>query len=159
MGQEIKQLKFETFDMRHFEAFQEIAYKAIFERGFVDVEFNKQHWNIHLKNLVTLNSNIVRLIWVDNELIGFYIIQLHNLPWNHRTHAIFTLMHIVPKHRNVSAYEIMFKDAEYLMHENKVSVIQTTNESIMLPENEKLTLLHNNGFNHTEQVWESKRNV
>ena len=159
MGQELSNLRFETFDMMHFEDFQSLAYRAIFERGYVDVDFNKQHWNIHLKNIVSLNSNIIRLITVDKELIGFYIIQLHNLPWNHRTHAIFTLMHIVPKFRNLQTYEIMFKDAEYMMHENKVQVIQTTNESILLPENDKMTLLHNNGYNHTEQVWEAKRNV
>ena len=119
--------RFENWSIKHFTKFEEIAYKAIFERGMVDVDFDKQHWNIHLKNLVSLSSNIVRLLYKGDDLVGFYILQLHNLPWNHRTQALFQLMHLAPAHRNSATYNSMFRDADALCQYNNVEKIQTSN--------------------------------
>ena len=151
--------RFENWSIKHFTKFEEIAYKAIFERGMVDVDFNKQHWNIHLKNLVSLGSNIVGLLYKGDDLVGFYILQLHNLPWNHRTHALFTLLHIIPKHRTVPLFEALLRDAKALAKANKVVTIQTSDKAFLLDENDKLTLLHRTGFDQIEMVWESKDNA
>lgn len=151
--------RFEHWSIKHFTKFEDIAYKAIFERGMVDVDFNKQHWNIHLKNLVSLGSNIVRLLYKGDDLVGFYILQLHNLPWNHRTHALFTLLHIIPGHRTVPLFEAMLRDAKNLAKANNVVTIQTSDKAFLLDDNDKLTLLHRAGFDQIEMVWESKENA
>lgn len=155
----MSEYRFENWSLQHFTKFEDIAYRAIFERGMVDVDFNKQHWNIHLKNLVSLSSNIVRLLYKGDELVGFYILQLHNLPWNHRTHALFTLLHIIPGHRTVPLFEALLRDAKALAKANKVVTIQTSDKAFLLEENDKLTLLHRAGFDQIEMVWESKENA
>ena len=149
-------VRFENWSIKWFAKFEKTAYKAIFERGLVDVDFNKTNWNIHLKNLVSTNNNITRLLVHKDEVIGFYILQLHNLPWNHRTHALFTLLHIVPEHRNLGLFTAMMRDAKALCLANNVISIQTSDKAFILPENEKLTLLHNAGFDQIEMVWEAK---
>ena len=160
MGESImNNFKFEDFNVRHFSAFEQLAYRAVFERGFVDVDFDKPHWNTHLKNLVSVNSNIVRLLFAGNELIGFYILQLHNLPWNHRTQALFQLMHLAPAHRNSATYNSMFRDADALCQYNNVEKIQTTDTAIQMDEGQKLSLLHNHNYHHIDGVWEAKKDV
>ena len=144
---------------RHFKDFEVLAYKAIFERGFVDVDFNKQHWNIHLKNLVSLSNNVIRLLYDADTLVGFYIIQLHTLPWNHRTQALFQLMHLKPEYRNSKIYNSMFRDADAICHHNNVEKIQTTDNAIQMDEGQKLTLLHQHNFHHIDAVWEAKKDV
>ena len=64
------------FHIKDFEQFNQLAYKAVFERGFVDTEFNKQNWNTHMKRLVVLNSNVVRCVFDKADMIGFYICLL-----------------------------------------------------------------------------------
>jgi hypothetical protein len=152
-------LRFLDFNIRHFADFERLAYKAVFERGYVDVDFNKQHWNLHLKNLVSLNSNVIRLIYDAQDMVGFYIIQLHTLPWNHRTQALFQLMHLQPDHRNTEIYNAMFRDAEQICQVNNVERIQTTDTAIQMEEGERLSLLHNYNYHHIDGVWEVKRDV
>ena len=67
-------IRFETWSIKWFTQFEQVAYKAIFERGMVDVDFNKQHWNLHLKNLLALQNNICRLLVHKDQVIGFYIL-------------------------------------------------------------------------------------
>lgn len=152
-------LRYINYTHRNFSDFERLAYKAIFERGFVDVDFNKQHWNIHLKNLVSLSSNVIRLLYDADELVGFYIIQLHTLPWNHRTQALFQLMHLQPDYRNSKIYNSMFRDAEAICQHNNVERIQTTDTAIQMDDNQRLTLLHQHNYHHIDAVWEVKRDV
>jgi hypothetical protein len=160
MGEGLMQgVRYLDFNTRHFAEFEQLAYRAIFERGFVDVDFNKQHWNQHIKNLVSLNSNIVRLLFANDTMIGFYIIQLHTLPWNHRTQALFQLMHLQAEFRNPKIYTSMFRDAEALCLANGVEKIQTTDTAIQMDEGQKLTLLHNHNYHHVDAVWEAKKDV
>jgi len=151
-----KNIKFEDWSIKWFGQFEQVAYKAIFERGMVDVDFNKQHWNLHLKNIVALQHNVVRLLLDKDQIVGFYILQLHNLPWNHRTHALFTLLHIVPEYRTLNLFQAMMRDAQALAKNNNVVSIQTSDKAFLLPDNEKLSLLHNAGFDQIEMVWEAK---
>ena len=159
MGEIIMNVVFRDFNKRDFTEFQSLAYRAIFERGFVDIDFNKQHWNLHLKNMVSLNSNIIRLVYIQDQMVGFYIIQLHNLPWNHRTQALFQLMHLEGQHRNSAVYHLMFRDAESMCEDNGVEKIQTTDTAIQMDEGERLTLLHNHNYHHIDAVWEVKKDV
>jgi len=150
---------FKDFTIRDFTEFESLAYRAIFERGYVDIDFNKQHWNLNLKNLVSLNSNIIRLVYIQDQMVGFYIIQLHNLPWNHRTQALFQLMHLEGQHRNSAVYHLMFRDAERVCEDNQVEKIQTTDTAIQMEEGERLSLLHNHNYHHIDGVWEVKKDV
>jgi len=152
-------LRFVDYTDRHFVNFERLAYRAIFERGFVDVDFNKQHWNIHLKNLVSLSSNVIRLLFDGDDMIGFYIIQLHTLPWNHRTQALFQLMHLQPDYRNPDIYNSMFRDSAAICEHNNVERIQTTDTAIQMDESQKLTLLHHHNYQHIDAVWEAKKDV
>ena len=155
----MQQVRYEDFNIRHFAEFERLAYRAVFERGMVDVDFNKQHWNLHLKNLVSLNSNVIRLLFMGKELVGFYILQLHTLPWNHRTQALFQLMHLAPDFRDHRIYTSMFRDAEAICDNNGVERIQTTDTAIQMDEGQKLSLLHNHNYHHIDGVWEMKRDV
>jgi hypothetical protein len=159
MGEIIMNVVFKDFHQREFAQFEKLAYHAIFERGLVDIDFNKQHWNLNLKNLLSLNSNLVRTVYIKDEMVGFYIIQLHNLPWNHRTQAVFQLMHLESKHRNHAVYHLMFRDAERLCDENNVEKIQTTDTAIQMDEGQKLTLLHNHNYHHIDAIWEARKDV
>jgi len=150
---------FRDFNKRDFTEFESLAYRAIFERGYVDIDFNKQHWNLNLKNLVSLNSNIIRLVYIQDQMVGFYIIQLHTLPWNHRTQALFQLMHLEGQHRNSAVYHLMFRDAERVCEDNRVEKIQTTDTAILMEEHERLTLLHNHNYYQIDGVWEVKKDV
>jgi hypothetical protein len=152
-------IRFETFTIKHFPDFERLAYKAVFEKGWVDMDFDRQHWNTHVKNTVSLASNITRCLFDGKELIGFYILQLHNLPWNKNTHAIMTLMHIGPSYRTVELYQAMLRDADAICSANQVKKLQTSTESFLLRDDEKLTLLHNNNFQQIDMVWEVSKNV
>jgi len=159
MGEIIMNVVFRDFHKRDFVEFESLAYRAIFERGYVDIDFNKQHWNLNLKNLVSLNSNIIRLVYIQDQMVGFYIIQLHTLPWNHRTQALFQLMHLEGQHRNSAVYHLMFRDAERVCEDNEVEKIQTTDTAILMDEGERLTLLHNHNYHQIDGVWEVKKDV
>ena len=159
MGESImtaQDIRFETWSIKWFTQFEQVAYKAIFERGMVDVDFNKQHWNLHLKNLLALQNNICRLLVHKDQIVGFYILQLHDLPWNHRTHALFTLLHIIPEYRSLTLFQAMMRDSQAIAKANNVVSIQTSDKAFILPENDKLTLLQNAGFDQIEMVWETK---
>ena len=149
-------MQLRDFHIKYFQQFNELAYRAVFERGFVDTEFDKQNWNTHLKRLVSLNSNIVRCLFDQGEMIGFYILQLHNLPWNHRTQALFTLIHLAPKYRNSEMYASLFRDAQAVAQANHCEKIQTTDQSILCDSDMKLGLLHGQDYNQIDFVWEKK---
>ena len=151
-------MEFRDFHIKDFEKFNQLAYKAVFERGFVDTEFDKQNWNTHLKRLVVLNSNIVRCVWIKDELIGFYILQLHNLRWNHRTQCLFTLIHLAGDYRTQEIYASLFRDAQAVAQANNCEKIQTTDQSILCDNNTKLNLLHGQDYNQIDFVWEKKIN-
>ncbi len=144
------------FHIKDFEQFNELAYKAVFERGFVDTEFNKQNWNTHMKRLVVLNSNVVRCVFDKADMIGFYILQLHNLPWNHRTQGLFTLIHLTGDNRTPELYASLFRDAQAVAQANNCEKIQTTDQSIMGDTTLKLNLLHGQEYNQIDFVWEKK---
>ena len=48
------------------------------------------------------------------------------------------------------------RDSQAIAKANNVVSIQTSDKAFILPENDKLTLLHNAGFNQIEMVWEAK---
>lgn len=144
------------FHIKDFNQFNELAYKAVFERGFVDREFDKQNWNTHMKRLVVLNSNVVRCVWHEQEMVGFYILQLHNLPWNHRTQGLFTLIHLSGQYRNREIYASLFRDAQAVAQANHCEKIQTTDQSILCDNDTKLEILHGQDFNQIDFVWEKK---
>jgi hypothetical protein len=154
MGESIMEIR--DFHIKDFIEFNDLAYKAIFERGFVDVEFNKQNWNTHIKRLVVLNGNIVRCLFDDNHMVGFYILQLHNLPWNHRTQALFTLMHLSSNYRNAKTYSSLFRDAQAMAQANNCEKIQTSDQSIQWDHTSKLNLLHGQKYNQIDISWEKK---
>lgn len=151
-------MEIRDFHIRDFNQFNELAYKAVFERGFVDTEFDKQNWNTHMKRLVVLNSNVVRCVFTDGEMIGFYILQLHNLPWNHRTQGLFTLIHLTPAHRTKEIYASLFRDAQAVAQANHCEKIQTTDQSLLCDHDTKLNLLHGQDYNQIDFVWEKKIN-
>ena len=148
-----------SFDKNNFAEFEQLAYKAVFERGFVDVDFNKQHWNIHLKNLLSYHNNIVRMAFDKGEVVGFYILQLHQLPWNHRTHGLFTLIHMAPNHRSLPQWQKLLDDAIQQAKDNDVTRLQTTDASFLMDNAEKNTLLHTKGFHLVDTIYEVNTNV
>ena len=151
-------MQFRDFHIKDFNDFNELAYKAVFERGFVDTEFDKQNWNTHLKRLVSLNSNVVRCVWQDDQMVGFFILQLHNLPWNHRTQGLFTLIHLTPQLRTKEIYASLFRDAQAVAQANHCEKIQTTDQSILCDNDTKLNILHGQDYNQIDFVWEKKIN-
>jgi len=151
-------LQYKNWSIKFFQEFEALAYKAIFERGYVDVDFNKQHWNIHLKNLLSLNTNVVRLLFDGEVLVGFYILQFHVLPWNQRTYSLLSLLHLAPGFRSVGIYESMFRDAEAIAKLNNAAAIQALDQSILMQESERRTLFHNTGFNLADNIWEKQDN-
>lgn len=149
-------MEIKDFNIKNFQEFDELAYKAVFERGMVDTEFDRQNWNIHLKNLVSLNSNIVRCVYDKDTMVGFYILQLHNLPWNHRTQGQFTLIHLQPNYRSTNIWLALFRDAKALAQANNCEKIQTTDQSIQCDNTAKMEILNSQNFNQIDFVWELK---
>ena len=76
-------MEFRDFHIKDFEKFNQLAYKAVFERGFVDTEFDKQNWNTHMKRLVSLNSNV-------EDACGKMIRWLVSLSCNYTTYLGIT---------------------------------------------------------------------
>lgn len=156
MGETVMEIR--DFHIKNFNEFNALSYKAVFERGYVDVDFDKTNWNTHIKRLVTLNSNIVRCVFEKDIMVGFYILQLHNLPWNHRTQALFTLIHMTPEHRTQDIYSALFRDAQAVAQANNCEKIQTSDQSILTDNNTKLNLLHGQEYHQIDFVWEKKIN-
>lgn len=148
-----------SFDNKNFAEFEKLAYKAVFERGYVDVDFNKQHWNIHLKNLLSYHNNIIRMAFDNNEIVGFYILQLHTLPWNSRTQGLFTLVHMAPKYRTLAHWKRLLDDALDQARQNAVTKLQTSETSFLMNNVEKNTLFIDRGFNLIDTVYEVNTNV
>ncbi len=155
----MQSIRYMDWNNKYFTEFEKLAYKAVFERGFVDMDFERPHWQTHLKNLVSVNSNIVRLLFDKEHMIGFYILQLHSLPWNSKTQAIFQLMHLAIDYRSKDIYNSMFRDCQAICRLNNVEKIQTTDQSIQLQHDDKLTFLHNNNFHQIDNIWEVKKDV
>ena len=149
-------MEIRDFNIKQFQEFDDLAYKAVFERGFVDTDFNRQNWNIHLKRLVALNSNIVRCVYDANELVGFYILQLHNLPWNHRTQGQMTMIHLQPNYRTTDVWLALFRDVNAVAQANNCEKIQTTDASILCDSVAKMNILNSQKFDQIDFVWEKR---
>ena len=152
-------IKIKSFEQKDFAEFEKLAYKAIFERGYVDVDFNKQHWNIHLKNLLSYHNNIIRLVFDQHEMVGFYILQLHTLPWNSRSQGLFTLVHMGPDHRSMTHWQELLDDALEQARQNEVTKLQSSDTSFLMNNAEKNTLFMDKGFNLIDTVYEVNTNV
>ena len=132
----------------------DLAYKAVYERGWVNTEFDKASFNFRVKSLLTGALNRCFGMFRDNVLIGFVVAQIDTLPWNTQLRCYIDLIHLDTEHRDPAYYQLLFDAVMQFCNDNNIKNIRTSSNCYLLDSDAKADLLMNNGFNQSDITWE-----
>lgn len=133
----------------------DMAYKAVYERGWVNVDFDKQHFNIQVKNvLATHNNHCIGMFKDDKILVGFVVAQIDQFIWNTQKKCHIDLVHLDTDHRHPQYYQLLMDSIMAFCRVNKIKFIRTSRSSWQLPEEMRMTFLNNNKFYETDSNWD-----
>jgi hypothetical protein len=133
----------------------DLAYKAVFERGWVTTDFDKQHFNIQVKNtLIHHNNHCIGMFRDDKELVGFAVAQIDQFIWNTEKKCHIDLVHLDQDHRHPQYYQLIMDSIMAFCKVNNIKYIRTSRSSWLLPELERMDFLHDNRFFETDSNWD-----
>lgn len=136
----------------------ELAYKAAYEYGFVNTEFNKTSFNFKVKNVFVQPNSESFGLFLDNEMIGGVVLNYDFLPWNESQRMIIDFLHISPSHRSLESYQFVLNYIKSHARLKNIETIRVTASNFSLNGLEKESLLHSNRFMTTDIIWERKLN-
>lgn len=131
-----------------------MAYKAVYERGYVGVDFDKQHFNFQVKN-VMINAKCKCFgLFEDQTLIGFVVMDLISLPWIVQKKCFIYLLHLDIQHRTENNYQMLINAVTEFCEEKNVNHIITCGNCYLLDPVSKENFLLKNNFLQNDIVWE-----
>ena len=134
--------------------FIELATKAVHERGYADIDFDKTNFNIQIKQLLSLHNNISFGLFKENILIGFIIAQTGSDPWSTKRKCHIQYLHMDTSHRHKAYYQLLLDAIYNYCKEKNITNIKTSTTAYLLDNNERLEFLIKNGFQKIDVVWE-----
>ena len=132
----------------------ELATKAVYERGYADIDFDKTNFNIQIKQLLSLHNNISFGLFKENILIGFIIAQTGIDPWSTKRKCHIQYLHMDTSHRHKEYYQLLLDAVYNYCKEKNITNIKTSTTCYLLDKNERLEFLIKNGFQEIDVVWE-----
>jgi len=136
----------------------ELAYKAAYEYGFVNTEFDKTSFNFKVKNVFVQPNSESFGLFFNNQLIGFVVLGYDFLPWNDHQRMIINFLHIAPDYRNLESYQYVLNHCKAHARSRDIQTIRVTASDFVLNGLDKDTLLHSNRFMAADIIWERKLN-
>jgi len=133
-----------------------LAYKAVYERGWVDKDFNKLDFNFKVKSVFVNANNQCYGLFDDDRLVGFAVANLGFLPWVMKRKCLIELIHTDTEHRNCEDYQMLFDAIMQFCDENEIQHVRTHSKSYLLDPDTKANFLMNNGFLQADIAWERK---
>ena len=98
----------------------DLGYRAVVERGWVDRDFDKTNFNIQVKNILSLETNLAFGLFKDNVLIGFAVAQIDQFPWNTKKKCHIDLIHMDTEHRHEAYYQLLLDTIYAFCRENEI---------------------------------------
>ena len=132
----------------------DLAYKAVYERGWVNTEFDKASFNFRVKSLLTGALNKCFGMFRENVLVGFVVAQIDTLPWNTNMRCYIDLIHLDTLHRDNAYYQLLFDAVMRFCNDNGIKVVRTSSNCYLLDVEAKADLLMSNGFVQSDTTWE-----
>jgi hypothetical protein len=132
----------------------DLAYKAVYERGWVNTEFDKASFNFRVKSLLTGALNKCFGMFRDTVLVGFVVAQIDSLPWNTNMRCYIDLIHLDTAHRDSAYYQLLFDAVMRFCNDNNIKVVRTSSNCYLLDVDAKADLLMSNGFVQSDVTWE-----
>jgi hypothetical protein len=135
-------------------AMLDLAFKAVYERGLADTEFDKQAFNFTVKNWFVKPTLEPLGIFLNDQLIGFAMLAYDKVFYSGRMRASIDLIHITAQHRDSNYYELLLKFVFKMCDDKGIDLIRTSSINYGLDSNKKESLLYSNGFKQTDTMWE-----
>jgi ribosomal protein S18 acetylase RimI-like enzyme len=132
----------------------DLAYKAVYERGWVGVDFDKASFNFRVKNILISAQNKCFGMFREQKLIGFVVAQIDTVPWNTELRCHIDLIHLDTAHRDPVYYQLLFDTVIGYCNDNNIKNIRTSSRCYLMDSLDKEEFLMNNGFLQTDTTWE-----
>lgn len=132
----------------------DLAYKAVYERGWVGVDFDKASFNFRVKNILISAQNKCFGMFHEQKLIGFVVAQIDTVPWNTELRCHIDLIHLDTAHRDPAYYQLLFNAAIGYCNDNNIKNIRTSSRCYLMDPLDKEAFLMNNGFLQIDTTWE-----
>lgn len=132
----------------------ELAYKAVYERGWVGVDFDKASFNFRVKSILVNAQNKCFGMFRDQILVGFAVAQIDTVPWNTQMRCLIDLIHLDIEHRDQAYYQLLFDTVIAYCNDHGIKNIRTSSNCYLMNLGEKEEFLMNNGFLQTDTTWE-----
>ena len=132
----------------------DLAYKAVYERGWVGIDFDKTSFNFRVKSILIYAQNKCFGMFDEQKLIGFVVAQIDTLPWNTQLRCNIDLIHLDTAHRDCADYQSLFDTVVGYCNDNNIKNIRTSSSCYLMNLGEKEEFLMNNGFLQIDSMWE-----
>lgn len=132
----------------------DLAYKAVYERGWVGVDFDKASFNFRVKSILIRAQNKCFGMFHEQKLIGFVVAQIDTIPWNTQLRCYIDLIHLDTMHRDSSYYQMLIDTVIGYCNDNNIKNIRTSSSCYLMGLGEKEEFLMNNGFLQIDASWE-----
>ena len=141
-------------DTKDWNEYLVVIKKALHERGLIDTTFNDVSFTQQAKNMLTHNQHKVIGLFVEDELVGLCICELHTFPWANASTCTFDLIHTEVNYRDRDHVQLMFDYAYDQFKPFNITHYKFTFTNLLLDEQEKNSLLLDNNFIMTNTIWE-----
>lgn len=132
----------------------DFAYKAVYERGWVNTDFDKISFNFRVKSiLVQANCKTFGMLR-DDKLVGIAVAQIDTAPWSTKLRCNLDLLHLDEDHRHPEYYQLLFKSVAEFCDKNNIKTIRTSGSSYLLDSTDRSAFLYGNGFREIDTAWE-----
>jgi len=132
----------------------DLAYKAVYERGWVGVDFDKASFNFRVKSILIRAQNKCFGMFHEQKLIGFVVAQIDTVPWNTQLRCYIDLIHLDTMHRDINYYQMLIDAVIGYCNDNNIKNIRTSSSCYLMGLGEKEEFLMNNGFLQIDASWE-----
>jgi hypothetical protein len=132
----------------------DLAYKAVYERGWVNTDFDKASFNFRVKSILVSAQNKCFGMFRDQELVGFAVAQIDTVPWNTQLRCYIDLIHLDTLHRNPAYYQLLFDSVLGYCNDNNIKNVRTSSNCYLMNANNREEFLMNNGFLQIDTTWE-----
>lgn len=132
----------------------EFAYKAVYERGWVDTDFDKISFNFRVKSILVQGNCKTFGMFRENKMVGIAVAQIDTAPWNTKLRCNMDLVHLDFEHRNPDYYQLLFQSVLDYCETHNIKTIRTSSTSYLLSASDRVEFLNDNGFREVDTAWE-----